>query len=132
MKTCVAVFALLAVALACGPKKSEPPKPKEEKPAPWNMALLTDPAKPAMNKDVLFRLIMTDKQGQPVAGADVRASLVMPLMDMGKKEFALADKGRGTYEGRGKMDMAGPWDVVILAKAAGLEGQKTFSIRVEE
>lgn len=133
MKKCTAFVALALILLAaCSPKKNEPPKPKEDKPAPWNMVLKTQPEKPQMNKDVTFLLTLTDPQGKPVAGAQVSGSLVMALMDMGKNEFTFADKGNGAYEGTGKVDMSGPWEVVVTATVGSVEGRKTFPISVGE
>ncbi len=129
-----AALALFAVVLltACSPNKSQPPKPKESKPAPWKMSLQTQPPQPQMNKDVTFRLSMADPQGKAVIGAEVNGALVMSLMDMGKNEFKFSDKGNGVYEAVGKMGMSGPWDVVVTAKVAGVEGQKTFPLTVHE
>ncbi len=134
MKNYIAIFGLFAVVLlaACKPKPAEPPQPKTDKPFPWQATLTTNPEKPQMNKPVVFRLLITDPQGKAVTGAQVQGALVMPLMDMGRKEFAFTDKGRGTYEGTGKADMAGPWELVVTAKAGGTEGQKTFPITVTE
>ncbi len=133
MKHCLSYLALISIIslIACSPNKPAPPKPKEGK-FPWTVSLKTDPAKPQMNKPVNFQLTLLDQAGKPVNGAEVRGALVMPLMDMGKNEFSFADKGQGLYQGSGKVDMAGPWDLVVTAKAKAVEGQKTFSLRVEE
>ncbi len=132
MKHHTALMVVLAVLLltACKPKPTEPPQPKTDKPFPWQATLTTAPEKPQMNKPVTFRLMITDRQGKAVTGAQVQGSLVMPLMDMGKNEFAFADKGRGAYEGTGKVAMSGPWELVITAKAGSVEGQKTFPLAV--
>ncbi len=122
----------LVLLVACNPNKSQPPKPKEAKPIPWKMNLQTQPPEPQTNKDVTFRLTMADPQGKAISGAEVNGALVMSLMDMGKNEVKFSDKGNGVYEGVGKLDMAGPWDVVVTAKVAGVEGQKTFPLTVRE
>ncbi len=126
----VALTSMLLL-MACSPNKPEPPKPTTES-FPWSASLKTVPDKPQMNKPVNFQLTLVDQAGNPVSGAKVEGSLVMPLMDMGKNEFSFTEKGQGLYEGSGKMDMAGPWDLVVTAKADKAEGQKTFSLRVEE
>ncbi len=131
-RTATLVVFAVVLATACNPNKSQPPKPREAKPIPWKMSLQTQPPQPQMNKDIAFRLTMTDTQGKPIIGAEVNGALVMSLMDMGKNEFKFSDKGNGLYEGVGKMDMAGPWDVVVTAKAGGIEGQKTFPLTVRE
>ena len=65
-------------------------------------------------------------------GAQVEASLVMPLMDMGKNQFALKPAGNGEYEGKGEFTMAGEWEVIVTASAEGKTGKTTFNVRVAE
>ncbi len=134
MKTYIAILGLFAVVLlvACKPKPTEPPQPKTDKPFPWQATLTTIPERPQMNKPVIFRLMVTDRQGKPVTGAQIQGSLVMALMDMGKNELTFADKGNGAYEATGKVGMSGPWELVVTAKAGGAEGQKTFPLTVGE
>jgi nitrogen fixation protein FixH len=67
-----------------------------------------------------------------VDGAQVEASLVMPLMDMGKNQFALQPAGNGAYEGTGEFNMAGEWEVIVSASARGQTGKTTFNVNVVE
>jgi Cu(I)/Ag(I) efflux system membrane fusion protein/cobalt-zinc-cadmium efflux system membrane fusion protein len=45
----------------------------------------------------------------------------MPAMGMAamRTQIPLAEKGRGLYEGPGKLDSGGTWQVTILAKKNG-------------
>lgn len=133
---------LLALA---GCEKSEAPQPQVQPAAassavtplppapgmPFQMALELD-APPRIVKATTFRLRLTDLAGKPVSGAQVQASLVMKLMDMGKNEFPLADKGHGAYEGSGTFSMAGVWNVVITAKGGNQAGEQKFEVTVKD
>src|SRR5512146_2375232 len=102
------LFALVACQKQEPPKSSTPPAtaaPQVASSAPWKMDLTTEPVQPESNKDIKLRVKVADPAGKPVSGAEVTASLVMPLMDMGKNEVRLADIGNGTYEGTGKFTM---------------------------
>ena len=129
--------------LAAGCKKSEAPQPQAQ-PAPaagevtplppppgtpWRMALELD-APPRIVKATTFRVKLADLSGKPVDGAKVEVSLVMKLMDMEKNEFALTDKGNGSYEGSGTFSMVGVWNVVVTATAGGQRGGQKFEVKV--
>lgn len=142
----LAAAVLVSLGWPAGCKKSGTPQPQAQPapaapaasavtplpPAPgmpWKMALELD-APPRIVKATTFRLELTDLAGKPVSGATVQVSLVMKLMDMGKNEFALADKGDGRYEGSGAFSMSGPWDVVVSATAGGKSGEQKFEVAV--
>ncbi len=95
---------------------------------PLKITLSTDPAQPAEDKDTVFKVTVAEATGQPVSGATVTADLKMQIMDMGKNEITLADKGSGNYEGKGQFSMAGPWNVIVTAKQGGKSGQQTFQM----
>jgi nitrogen fixation protein FixH len=96
------------------------------------MSLAMDPAQPKFGRKTKFRVMLNQKPGTPVNRAEVAASLVMPLMDMGKNQFTLRPAGNGEYEGTGEFTMAGEWEVVITAKAGGNTGKTTFNVNVVE
>ncbi|MGC2321259.1 MAG: FixH family protein, partial [Terriglobales bacterium] len=75
------------------------------------MSLALDPAQPKFGRKTNFRVTVKQTLGRPVDGAQVETSLVMPLMDMGKNQFALKPAGKGEYEGAGEFSMAGEWEV---------------------
>ena len=96
------------------------------------MSVRFDPPQPVMSKKTTFRLTLTEPSGAPVSDAEVEASLVMPLMDMGKNQFALHPMNKGEYEGTGQFTMSGEWEAVFTAAAGGKSGKTTFNVRVED
>lgn len=134
------LFVLLAVlALSTGCRKQEE-KPAATEPQAhqqavqqaqngnWQIELSTEPAQPTYGKDTIFRVKLGDATNKPVTGADVKANLKMQTMDMGKNIVKLADKGDGTYEGKGQFSMAGPWNVIVEVANEGKTSAKTFPI----
>jgi nitrogen fixation protein FixH len=91
---------------------------------PWKSSLWTDPAPPIENKATTFHAKLADQSGQPVTGARVRVSLVMPSMEMGKNEVPMDDQGNGDYIGTGSFTMAGPWNVVLHAEKNNQQGDQ--------
>jgi RND family efflux transporter MFP subunit len=85
--------------------------------------LTTDP-NPAQRGNNVLRVKVTDANGTPVAGAEVTVKFYMPAMaamgmaamDMTTK---LGDKGNGMYEGSGKLDSGGAWQVTVTVQKGG-------------
>jgi hypothetical protein len=77
-----------------------------------------------------FTAELTGPDGKPVAGAQVKATLVMPAMpSMGMPEmrssFDLKWDGNGqVYSGKGQVGMAGTWTLAVVANKDG----KTIAI----
>jgi YtkA-like len=133
-------FGLLLPA-GCKKKESPPPTPREHSAiistqealgSPFSMSLSMDPAQPKSGGKTDFRVTIKQKPGTVVDGAQVQASLVMPLMDMGKNQFPLQSAGNGEYEGKGEFTMAGEWEVVVTANAQGKTGKTTFNVNVAQ
>ena len=85
--------------------------------------LTTDPDPPRKGSNI-FRVKLTDASGGPISGAEVSVTFSMPAMPaMGmaamRTQISLAEKGNGLYEGAGKLDGGGTWQVTILAKKNG-------------
>jgi Cu(I)/Ag(I) efflux system membrane fusion protein/cobalt-zinc-cadmium efflux system membrane fusion protein len=85
--------------------------------------LTTDPD-PPRNGSNTFRVKLTDATSAPISGAEVSVTFSMPAMPaMGmaamRTQIPLAEKGNGLYEGAGKLDSGGTWQVTILAKKNG-------------
>jgi Cu(I)/Ag(I) efflux system membrane fusion protein/cobalt-zinc-cadmium efflux system membrane fusion protein len=79
---------------------------------------------PPHKGDNTFRLKLTDKNGAPIAGAQVTVTFFMPAMPaMGMSAMRtvsnLSDKGGGQYEGTGKLGSGGTWQVSIAAQKNG-------------
>ena len=128
-------------AAGCKKKETAPPKPREKsaiistQAAPGSafiMSLAMNPAQPKFGRKTNFRVTVKQTLGSPVDDAQVETSLVMPLMDMGKNQFALKPAGNGEYEGAGEFSMAGEWEVVVTASAQGKTGKTTFNVNVVE
>lgn len=142
MKRLLFLYLCTVILFACNREKAAPKKEASSNPvilsttvAPnsaFKMSVAFDPPQPLMSKKTKFTLTLTDLAGAPVDGAKVGASLVMPLMDMGKNEFPLQGKGKGIYEGTGQFTMSGEWEAIFSADAAGKSGKTTFNVRVED
>jgi Cu(I)/Ag(I) efflux system membrane fusion protein/cobalt-zinc-cadmium efflux system membrane fusion protein len=84
-----------------------------------------------------FRVKLTSTDGSPITGAQVTVTFFMPAMPaMGmaamRSVFTLSDKGGGIYEGPGKLDMGGTWQVTLLATRNGQTiAQKQLSVNAE-
>lgn len=96
------------------------------------MSLSLDPAQPKVGRKIKFHVTVRQTLGRLVEGAQVDASLLMPLMDMGKNQFALKPASSGEYEGTGEFAMAGEWEVVVSARAQGKTAKTTFNVNVVE
>jgi hypothetical protein len=142
-KTGLACLLAFAFIFAAGCKKREPapPTPHERsaiistQAAPGStfiMSLAIDPSQPKFARKTTFRVTVKPTLGTPVDGAQAEVSLVMPLMDMGKNQFALKPAGSGEYEGAGEFSMAGEWEVIVTVSAEGKTGKTTFNVNVVE
>jgi hypothetical protein len=85
--------------------------------------LSSDPTPPRKGSNV-FRVKLSDAGGSPVPGADVNVTFfmaAMPAMGMAamRTSVTLGDKGNGLYEGAGRLESGGTWQVTILAKKNG-------------
>ncbi len=96
------------------------------------MDLSTQPMQPKFGSKTTFRVRITDHAGTLISGANVAASLVMPLMDMGKNQFPMKEIGGGKYEGTGEFNMAGEWEVNITATRDDKSATYRFNVAVVE
>ena len=93
----------------------------------------SSPASPRMGTNAL-RVKVTGSDGKPVTGAHVSVTFFMPAMPaMGmaamRSVATLNEKGGGVYEGPGEVQMAGSWQVTVLATKNGQTiAQKQLSI----
>ncbi|HEV2175873.1 MAG TPA: efflux RND transporter periplasmic adaptor subunit [Terriglobia bacterium] len=96
----------------------------------------TVPAPPHKG-DNTFRVKLTENNGSPIAGAQVAVTFFMPAMPaMGmsamRPVFNLSDKGGGNYEGPGKLESGGTWQVTIVAQKNGQTvATKQMSVNAE-
>ena len=98
-----------------------------------NVELSTDPDPPQKGANTV-RVKLTDANGVAISGAEVTATFFMPAMPaMGmaamRAEIRLAEKGSGTYEGSGRLESGGTWQVTIVARQSGqVVGSKQVSL----
>ena len=88
-----------------------------------NAELTTDPDPPQKGTDTV-RVKLTDANGAPISGAEVTVTFYMPAMPaMGmaamRTQISLAEKGSGMYQGSGRIESGGTWQVTILARKSG-------------
>jgi nitrogen fixation protein FixH len=99
--------------------------------SPWKIDLRVTPQHPSMIKPLTLTVHIVDGKGRTVDNAQVRGSLAMKVMDMGKNELQLQPKGHGDYEAAVKeLDMSGPWDFAVDASQDGFHAQKKFEITI--
>jgi RND family efflux transporter MFP subunit len=96
----------------------------------YEVELATDPAVIPIGKAQL-RIEITDRSGQPVTGADVRAIAEMPGMKMGEREeVARPVSGEpGVYAAPVMFSMAGAYTATV--KIAGPQGAATAKIPLQ-
>ena len=88
-----------------------------------HVELTTEPDPPQKGA-ITVRVKLTDANGAPVSSADVTVTFFMPAMPaMGmasmRTQINLVEKGSGTYEGSGRLDSGGTWQVIVLARKNG-------------
>ncbi len=88
-----------------------------------NLEFSTVPSPPHKG-DNMFRVKVTDRNEASIAGAQVSVIFYMPAMPaMGMAAMRtvsnLTDKGNGQYEGTGKLQSGGTWQVTIVAQKNG-------------
>jgi hypothetical protein len=125
----IAVALLLGLAFFAGCQKSSK-KSGVTGEWPGSIALTTDPLVPVANQHVKLVVAVQDKQGHTVTDANVKASLEMKSMNMGKNDVNLNNVGNGIYQNTTKFTMAGPWEVVVTASANGTSGTKAIPLVV--
>ncbi len=98
------------------------------------VTLSTEPS-PAHKGTNTVRVKLSDSSGQPVIGAEVSVTFLMPAMpemNMAAMKTVIegADKGGGMYEGKGDLASGGIWHVTIAARKNGqLIATKTLTVK---
>ncbi len=141
-KSCLLLISAQLVLVSAGcrakPVSEAPSQPavtsaSKEPASPWKIDLQVMPDHPRMVKPVTFTVHIVDGAGKTVDNAQVKGTLTMKVMDMGKNEITLEPRGNGNYEGTLKeMDMSGPWDFAIDASQGGFHALKKFEVVIYE
>jgi len=80
---------------------------------------------------------VTSANGQPVVGAQVTATFLlpaMPAMGMGAvtNDFPLTQKSPGVYDGTAVLESGGSWQVTVTVKQGNeILGSKQLRVRAE-
>jgi RND family efflux transporter MFP subunit len=82
-----------------------------------------EPSPPRKGSNTV-RVRLVDPKGNPISGAQVTATFLMPAMPaMGmaamRTSIELTPRGNGRYEGSGQLASGGTWQVTILARKNG-------------
>jgi hypothetical protein len=80
-----------------------------------------DPPKAGENQ---FEVTVKNKNGKAITGADVSVVFVMPAMPAmnmaeTRQTVKLTPAGEGVYRGKGKVPMAGRWNVTVTVSEHG-------------
>lgn len=106
-----------------GSKEFERAAPPPAGMASLKISFQTEPDPPKGAEENTFRVSVTDPEGKPVSDAQVKVTLVMPAMpamNMPEMRSSFDLTWNGTeYEGRGVIQMAGGWNVMIEVSRGG-------------
>jgi RND family efflux transporter MFP subunit len=85
--------------------------------------MTTDPSPPRKGGNTV-RVRVTGPDGKPVAGAEVSVAFfmaAMPAMGMASMNTTIkaGDRGAGMYEGQGKLESGGTWQVTVTVRQQG-------------
>jgi RND family efflux transporter MFP subunit len=88
-----------------------------------NVDFTTDPTQPQKGSNI-FRVKLTNADGNPTTGAEVTVTFymaAMPAMGMASMNSTakLTKRGNGIYEGSGSLDSGGTWQVTISVQKNG-------------
>ncbi len=72
--------------------------------------------RPVAGRATPFKLVVTDRDGRPVAGAEVRGRFLRPSDASADFDFTLPEIAPGTYQAELRMPAAGLWSVVITIR----------------
>lgn len=87
-----------------------------------------EPNPPKINQDTKFTVFIKDTKEQPVTDATVKLSLEMTNMEHPEGKVTLKpSQPAGTYEGIGRFDMLGQWDLVTQVQSSKENGTVTFT-----
>lgn len=76
-------------------------------------------------------VMLTDKDGKPVEGAEVKLSLSMTTMDMGTMNGTATDEGSGRYTIKTNFDHSGGLKIVVEATKDKLAGKQEFTAKAK-
>lgn len=123
----ISVVAIPFLAVAMQTVVRTPVAKAQDKPSETQASakvVLTTVPSPAQKGSNTVRVKLADPAGKPISGADVTVTFfmaAMPTMNMPEMKSVIkgAEKGAGTYEGKGDLGSGGLWQVTVTAKQNG-------------
>ncbi|HZS79203.1 MAG TPA: FixH family protein [Ktedonobacteraceae bacterium] len=99
---------------------------------PATMQVRIDQSFLQANAPTTVELHLTDPQGLPIEQAKVIPDAWMTNMQMTTGHISVKEMGQGNYVVSMQLDMAGPWEISIIARASGFNDlQETLYVHVE-
>ena len=135
MHMAVAMMAMVTMAFAAGCSNQDTQTGNTGTPAGAGAAEITftsNPETPTMGENTFDVMVM--QNGTPVDDAQVSVEFFMAAMpQMNMKEMRtkadLMPMGKGIYQGKGQVMMAGNWDITVKAMRNGQElGSKKLTV----
>lgn len=135
----VSLFLILAVALAaCGNSPSMPmqegaaaPEQAQGSGAKEVNIVVTSNPSPAMKGDVELFFAVTDKDGKPIEGAEVKVSAEHPSMaGMGMSGLA-TDQGGGKYSIKANFSDSGDWVLTVSVHKDGVDHEEKMDLKIQ-
>ncbi|MCI0348826.1 MAG: FixH family protein [Acidobacteriales bacterium] len=112
------IFAALLSVVIAGCAQQQPAVPAAESPA--QLEVRVEPQQPNSGQDAKLIAVLRDASGKSISDADLKATAVMKMGDMGDMRESATFKWTGSrYEGAVKPSMAGEWDVTVEAMKGG-------------
>lgn len=121
MKRLLALVAIVLLAAGCTGKAD-----KAQSGAPLNLSTTFSPDPPKQGSETIT-VTLTDANGAPVKGADVKISTTMPAMSMTGPTVTGSDNGDGTYTAHMMVNYATGWQFAVSAAANGTRATSTVS-----
>ncbi len=122
-----ALLATLILSTACKKK----PAAGSEADGQLKLTLAVSPERPRMSQPATLRVHVTDPTSNPVTDAVVTGTMTMKIMDMPPVPLTFTSVGNGFYETTmNKLDMSGPWGIVVVAKQGGAVSTENFDVTV--
>jgi hypothetical protein len=108
---------------------------REAEPGEVTVELLdSQPAPPAVRKDNVWRLRLSDREGLPVLGAELLVTPYMPKHQHGSAEVVVEELGEGEYRlSPLELIMPGVWEIpVSITPPDGETSEVTFRFCIAE
>jgi hypothetical protein len=97
---------------------------------PFRFTLTTEPEAPACGAPMTLRVHVVNPNDQPVDGLLLEAGVSFSGSGRESRHVTLRRKGKGDYEGKLEVDMAGSWNVDVMATKDGETHRQRLNLEV--